>query len=150
MAGPAPLAPQDVKFLVVHCSATPASRDLTAADIDRMHRLERGFLRIGYHFVIRRDGTVEPGRPLNMRGAHVENHNHESIGICLVGGVDDKLKPQANFTPAQLDSLDRLLAWMEAEFPTAVIQGHRDFPGVAKACPSFDVKHWLSTGQVKP
>jgi len=149
MAGPAPLAPQDVKFLAVHCSATPASRDLSAADIDRMHRLERGFLRIGYHYVIRRSGALEPGRPLTMRGAHVENHNHESIGICLVGGVDDKLKPQANFTDAQLVTLKGLLTVLRGQFPQAIVQGHRDFPNVAKACPSFDVKTWLATGLVK-
>ncbi|NCT81934.1 MAG: lysozyme [Comamonadaceae bacterium] len=150
MAGPLPLDPKSVKFLVVHCTATPASRDLSASDIDRMHRLERGWLAIGYHFVVRRDGTVERGRPETARGAHVENWNHCSIGVCLVGGVDAKLKPEANFTPAQFESLSKLLHELEQRYPTAVIQGHRDFPGVAKACPSFNVKHWLATNKVIP
>lgn len=145
MAGPIPLKPEDVKYLVVHCSATPADRDIGVKELDRMHR-ERGFVCIGYHKVIRRDGTVEDGRPLTQRGAHVEDWNHCSIGICLVGGVDSKLKPEANFTEAQFESLRKLL--LDLPFPDAVIQGHRDFPNVSKACPSFDVKHWLRAGEV--
>lgn len=150
MAGIAPLAPQDVKFLVVHCSATPPSNNASAADIDRWHRA-RGFVKIGYHFVVRRDGTVQKGRELTERGAHVEDFNHCSIGVCLVGGVDEtpKQKPEANFTQAQFSSLAVLLSGLRKQFPGAEVQGHRDFPNVAKACPSFDVRHWLSTDEVK-
>lgn len=149
MAGPKPLAPSDVKFIAIHCSATQAKQDIGAQEIDRMHRL-RGFNSIGYHFVIRRDGRVEAGRPLTQRGAHVEDFNHCSIGICLVGGVDSKLKPEANFTPNQLGALVALLTDLGSDFPLAVIQGHRDFPNVAKACPSFNVKHFLATDQIIP
>ena len=149
MAGPKPLLPEDVKFIAVHCSATPPSRDIGVKELDRMHR-ERGFRCIGYHFVVRRDGAVEGGRPLNQPGAHVEDFNHCSIGVCLVGGVDDKLKPEANFTEKQMAALDALLYGLEHDFPNAVVQGHRDFPNVAKACPSFDVKHWRNTNTIKP
>lgn len=135
----------DVNFIAVHCSATPPTMDVGAAEIDRWHR-QRGFLKIGYHFVIRRNGQVEKGRATNEVGAHIEGHNSESIGICLVGGVDaSKLqKPQNNFTPEQFAALDKLLRELRPTYPTAVIQGHRDFPNVAKACPSFDVKPWVS------
>lgn len=136
------LVPAEVKFIAVHCSATPPTNNATAADIDRWHRL-RGFIKIGYHYVIRRDGTVEPGRPLTERGAHVEDFNHCSVGICMVGGVNDKMKPENNFTPPQFAALKTVLKAMKQHFPGAVIQGHRDFPAVAKACPSFDVKDWL-------
>lgn len=136
------LLPGDVKFLVVHCSATPPKVDVGVKEIDRWHR-DRGFLKIGYHFVIRRDGTVEPGRELDERGAHVEDHNHESIGICMVGGVDAKMRPANNFTVQQFAALTVLLRKLkDTAYPDAVVQGHRDFPGVAKACPSFDVKGW--------
>lgn len=138
------LAPEDVKFLAVHCSATPPKVNASAADIDRWHR-ERGFLKIGYHYVIRRDGSLEPGRPLNERGAHVEDWNHCSVGICMVGGVDPKLRPQNNFEPAQFATLAGLLRSLKARFQDAVVQGHRDFPGVAKACPSFPVREWWAT-----
>jgi N-acetylmuramoyl-L-alanine amidase len=148
-SGAKPLLPGDVKFIAVHCSATGPAQDVGAADIDRWHRL-RGFLSIGYHYVIRRDGIVEAGRKLTERGAHIEGHNHEAIGVCLIGGTDGtaKQKPQANFTPVQLQALNVTLQALEDQFPGAVIQGHRDFPGVAKACPSFDVRQWLLTGKV--
>jgi len=149
-SGPLPLKPEDVAFIAIHCSASPPSQDIGVAEIDRMHRL-RGFLSCGYHYVIRRDGTVEDGRALNQRGAHVEGFNHCSIGICLVGGVSqaDVRKPEANFTADQMAALKSLLIDLWADFPSAHAQGHRDFPNVAKACPSFDVAAWLRTGELR-
>lgn len=133
---------KETLFLAVHCSATQPKQDIGAAEIERWHR-KRSFLAIGYHYVIRRDGTLELGRPDDTVGAHVEGHNSVSVGICLVGGVDAKLKPQDNFTPEQYDTLHKLLGQLKTKYPKAAIQGHRDFPNVAKACPSFDVKGWL-------
>lgn len=137
------LDPAAVQYLAVHCSATPPSMDIGVNEIDRWHRA-KGFLKVGYHFVVRRDGTVEFGRsPLEV-GAHIEGFNSESIGICLVGGVDGskQQKPEDNFTTDQKESLKLLLQALKATYPGAVIQGHRDFPGVSKACPSFDVRAW--------
>jgi N-acetylmuramoyl-L-alanine amidase len=153
--------PADVKYLVVHCSATPPEQDIGAKELDRMHR-ERGFLKIGYHFVIRRNGNIESGRSVDEVGAHVEGHNHESLGICMVGGVAKEshvvrdgsgsvveFKAQNNFTPEQFATLHSLLKQMttpytgaETVYPTAEILGHRDFPNVHKDCPSFDVRSW--------
>jgi N-acetylmuramoyl-L-alanine amidase len=130
------------KFIVIHCSATPPKLDVGAKDIRQWHR-QKGWIDIGYHKVIRRDGSVEDGRPLDVVGAHVEGHNSTSIGICLVGGVDEKNQPQDNFTPAQWDALAALLSDLVKAYPGCTIQGHRDFPGVKKACPSFDVAAWL-------
>jgi N-acetylmuramoyl-L-alanine amidase len=151
MAGPLPLKPEDVKYIAIHCSATPPAMDIGVPELDRMHR-QRGFLSIGYHYVVRRDGTIQDGRPVTQRGAHVEDFNHCSIGICLVGGVDasKQMKPQANFTEDQLGSLKVLLGLLAKTYPTATVQGHRDFPHVAKACPSFNVRHWLDTNEVLP
>ena len=139
------LKPADVKYIAVHCSATPPSMDIGVLELDRMHRA-RGFLKIGYHHVIRRDGTYEVGRPSTEVGAHVEDFNSCSIGVCMVGGVDASkaMKPANNFTPAQFESLRLLLSGLQVLYPAAVIQGHRDFPNVAKACPSFDVRTWLA------
>jgi N-acetylmuramoyl-L-alanine amidase len=136
-----PLEPQQVRFLVVHCSASPPSVRCDVTVIDRWHR-ERGFRKIGYHFVICRDGVVQSGRALDEVGAHVEGFNACSIGICLVGGVDEKNQPQNNFTPEQFTALHALLIRLFYKFHDAEVQGHRDFPNVAKACPSFDVKPW--------
>jgi N-acetylmuramoyl-L-alanine amidase len=142
------LQPAAVKYLAVHCSATPTGRDIGAAELDAMHR-QRGFLKIGYHYVIRLDGRVEKGRSDAEVGAHVEGHNSESIGICLVGGVDANLKPEAGFTDAQFGSLTTLVRVLLEKFKGAIVQGHRDFPNVSKACPSFDAKHWYCTGEVR-
>lgn len=129
--------------IVVHCSATQPKQDIGAAEIERWHR-QRNFLAIGYHYVIRRDGTVEKGRDEDAVGAHVEGHNSTSVGVCMVGGIDAKGNPQDNFTPAQYASLQTLLRDLKTRYSTAEIKGHRDFPGVAKACPSFSVKDWLT------
>jgi N-acetylmuramoyl-L-alanine amidase len=118
--------------------------NIGAADIDKWHR-QKGWACIGYHYVIRRDGTVEPGREEAVIGSHVQGWNSHSVGICMVGGVsaDDVSKAVNNFTPAQFESLKKLLIDLKKRYPKAKIQGHKDFPEVAKACPSFDVKTWL-------
>lgn len=131
-------------YIVIHCSATRPSQDIGAAEIARWHR-QRGFLTIGYHIVIRRDGTIEDGRkPLESIGAHVQGWNHCSVGICLVGGVSERNvnKAQDNFTPEQMQSLALVVAGLKNRWPNAKVQGHRDFPEVAKACPSFDAVAW--------
>jgi N-acetylmuramoyl-L-alanine amidase len=137
------LNPELVKYIVVHCSATPAKMDIGVNEIDRWHR-DRGFLKIGYHIVIRRDGTMEMGRPLDEVGAHAEGHNSVSVAVCLVGGVDASklMKPENNFTPDQMVTLEMTILGLSTRFSHAEIIGHRDLPGVAKACPSFDVKAW--------
>ena len=132
-------------FIAVHCSASAPDIATDAKVIDRWHR-QRGFLMIGYHYVIKTDGTVEKGRDLDAIGAHVEGFNAVSVGICMVGGVDvngSTGKPVNNFSKEQFRALTGLLKTLAAQYPKAVIQGHRDFPNVAKACPSFDVKTWV-------
>lgn len=130
-------------WIAIHCSATRPSQNIDANEIGRWHR-QRGFAGIGYHYVIKRDGTVERGRPEDTVGAHVSGFNGTSIGICLVGGVSEKdvTKAENNFTPAQFAALKTLIADLRTRYPKARVQGHRDFPGVAKACPSFNARAW--------
>lgn len=138
-----------ITHLVVHCSATRANSDIGAREITLMHK-KRGFRTIGYHYVIRRDGTVETGRKLEEAGAHVEGHNRNAVGICLVGGLDAANRPQFNYTEAQLVSLRNLLTKLLQDLQSIFgdsyvppdILGHRDFPKVAKACPCFNVREW--------
>lgn len=129
-------------YIVIHCSATRPSQDIDAKEIDHWHR-SRGFLKIGYHFVIKRDGTVETGRDLEAVGAHVKTLNRESIGICMVGGVTEKdhTVPENNFTEDQWVSLYTLVQDMMGEYPMAKVIGHNEVS--SKACPSFDVQDWL-------
>ena len=131
-------------LIVVHCSATRPSHDVNAKEIDRWHR-KRGWLKIGYHFVIKRDGTVETGRQLNEVGAHVAGFNSRSIGLCLIGGVteEDGKTPEKNFTDIQWTALEVLLREMRGLFPEAKIVGHNELNSY-KACPSFDVQEYLA------
>ena len=122
--------------LIVHCSATPAGRDVTASDIRRWHKEERGFADIGYHFVVRLDGRVECGRPMANIGAHCRGHNSRSVGVCYVGGIGSDGLPADTRTLAQRQALLGLLTALRRRFPSASIHGHRDF--APKACPSFD------------
>lgn len=133
---------KETTHIIIHCSATPAKMDVDAKEIDRWHRA-KGWLKIGYHFVIKRDGTIEAGRVVDEIGAHAKGYNYCSLGICMVGGMDAKnAKPENNFTASQWDSLDKLVKDMESKYPGAHIIGHCEVePG--KACPSFDVQEWL-------
>lgn len=136
---------KSTKYIVVHCAATKPSMDIGLREIRQWHR-QQGWLDVGYHYIIRRNGHIEIGREHNVVGSHVRGYNHESLGICLAGGIDEKGKPEDNFTPEQKASLSALLwdLWKTPEsiYKTAQVVGHRDLdPG--KACPSFDVAAWL-------
>ena len=130
-----------IDLIVVHVSATPPDMDIGAAEIKQWHK-DKGWSDIGYHAVIRRNGQVEDGRPIKRAGAHARGFNAHSFGICLVGGVDQDGKPDFNFTRHQMDSLLRLLDVIRNEFPDSETLGHRDLPGVSKACPCFNVRAW--------
>ena len=121
--------------IIVHCTATPRSRNVSAADVDRWHR-QRGFNQIGYHYLIRLDGSVETGRPECSVGAHCLGHNAESIGVAYAGGTERGGTPADTRTNAQKSSLIKLLTDLVSRYPGALIRGHRDF--ARKACPSFD------------
>lgn len=128
--------------IIVHCSATPAGRDVSVAELRRWHRA-RGFADVGYHYVVHLDGTVEAGRPLILAGAHCRGHNARSIGVCYIGGCDSSMNPADTRTPSQRAALRELLTALRRMFPGAVVRGHRDF--AAKACPSFDATAEYST-----
>lgn len=136
------------KLIVIHCSATPPDMNIGADEIHRWHVKDRGWSDIGYHHVIRRNGVLEKGRSLTRSGAHAKGHNKDSVGICLVGGVDENQNPSANFSPGQMITLRTLVDTLGDIYPGIAISGHRDLPGVSKACPSFHVAHWLETGEV--
>lgn len=126
-----------VDKIIIHCSATREGVDFTSADIDRWHR-RRGFKGIGYHYVVRLDGAIEAGRPLDEAGAHCAGHNKQSVGICYIGGLDAGGKPKDTRTESQRASLSRLVDQLRRRFAGATVHGHREF--AAKACPCFDVK----------
>lgn len=148
-----------IDAIVIHCSATRAGWDVQAKDIDKWHK-ERGFKMIGYNYVIDLDGTIEKGRPLTMDGAHCNtaglsglSYNKHSIGICYVGGLDNKGNAADTRTPAQKRAMIELVYSLCDEYPgIKEIIGHRDASPDKngdgkisknewiKQCPCFDVR----------
>lgn len=143
---------QATTYLVTHCSATPPSDDIGAYEIDRWHRAQ-GYDGIGYHAVIRRNGIIEPGRDWDEIGAHARDggFNRKALGVCLVGGVSENpLKhvpgnpwngsdAEDNFTQEQYLSWFGFIKQVWEQYGRIPVIGHRDIPGVTKACPSFSV-----------
>jgi len=134
---------EEVRYIVIHCAATKPSQDVGVEEI-RLWHLRRGWFDVGYHWIIRRDGTIEDGRPHDRPGAHARGVNHISLGICLVGGVAENGEPENNFTDDQWDALAGLVKGLKVGNPDAEVLGHRDLPNVNKACPSFDVREWYA------
>ena len=136
----------DTNYLVIHCSATRADQEITAEHIRRWHVDDNSWSDIGYHWVIERDGKIQHGRHAQSQGAHVRGHNHESIGICLVGGMAENGDPEDNFTPEQWLVLEMLIEVLQVRYPAAQVVGHYYFTPY-KTCPNFVVEHWLETIQ---
>lgn len=140
-----------IEHIVIHCAATKPEMDVDAARIKRWH-LKKGWADIGYHFVIKRNGVVEQGRDrdrdgnvLEEVGAHARGYNRSSIGICWCGGYGG----EDNRTIEQQTSMETLVKLLHEIYPDAKILGHRDFAGVQKSCPSFDVYEWLEEINLK-
>ncbi len=125
-----------VTLIIIHCSAVRSNQLSSAKDITQWHKA-RGWRTIGYHYVVRRDGTVENGRPIEQIGAHCVNHNRYSIGICYEGGLDAIGNPKDTRTDAQKTAIRQLIMRLKKTYPLAVIVGHRDL-NPQKACPCFN------------
>ncbi len=146
--------------IVWHCSATPPSRNIHVADIDRMHK-DRGWEQIGYHVVISRGGGIQWGENPRRAGAHAKGHNLFSIAVCLVGGVDEDGDAENNFTPEQWESATLVYRFLSRVYPAAEHLGHRDLSPdrdgdgrierheFMKGCPCFSVKQWID-GDLEP
>jgi len=152
-----------IRFLIIHCSATPNGVPFTAADIDSWHK-QRGFTRnmalfphhaptlkyIGYHLVNRIDGVAECGRYELETGAHCIGYNTNGIGICMVG--------TDAFSLEQWATLKSQVEIFKKRYPGITVMGHRDTSPDnnhndrvdpqewLKICPGFDVATWLAGG----
>lgn len=132
-----------ITHIVLHCTATPQTA--TVKSIQNYWRNSLGWKSPGYHHIIKHTGEIVDLLPIDKPSNGVAGHNASSIHISYIGGVDAKGNPVDNRSQQQKDSQIMLLKKYKAMFPNAIICGHRDFPGVKKACPSFDVKTWLTT-----
>ena len=128
---------RSIMLIIIHCSAVQPGQRSSALDIDCWHRA-LGWKSGGYHFVIRRDGTIETGRSIEEVGAHCAGHNRYSVGVCYEGGLGADGRSADTRTPQQVKALRELMERLHGEFPKAVIVGHHDL-NPQKACPCYDV-----------
>src|SRR4051794_21392763 len=111
-------------YIVLHCTATPEGQHHDVASITRMHKA-RGFVTIGYHYLIGLEGAIWPGRaPDNAIGAHVKGYNSMTLGVAYVGGLArGTLKPKDTRTAAQIAAMLKLCRGLLVEYPKARILG---------------------------
>jgi N-acetylmuramoyl-L-alanine amidase len=138
---------RNIKYIVVHCTATPADQKIE--NIKWYWREIKKWKAPGYHYIIKKDGTVVRLQDEEKIANGVAGYNEVSVHISYIGGIDASGKPFDTRTKAQQESLFDMIMELSEKYPKAEILGHRDFPGVKKACPSFDVKTWLK-GYIPP
>lgn len=129
---------RNITHIVVHCTAT--QQNAKVEDIQRYWRNNLGWKSPGYHFIVEPNGKETQLLTIAQPSNGVKGHNASIINVCYIGGVDQFNKPLDNRTAAQKDMLLKRLKDLKKMFPKAIIQGHRDFAGVSKACPCFDAK----------
>ena len=129
---------RNIKFVIVHCTATP--QDTKTESIINYWRKVLKWKNNGYHYIIDKSGKAQNITPIEQIANGVRNYNKSSIHIAYIGGIDSKGNPIDNRTIQQKDKLLYLCRELKRQFPHAIIKGHRDFPNVKKACPSFDAQ----------
>lgn len=146
---------KQVKYLVIHCTATPEGREVSADEIRRWHLSPppqgRGWKQVGYTDMIHLTGIVERLAENNEDNIvdsfeitnGVAGYNSASRHIVYVGGVSKRGVASDTRTAAQIDSLTRYVKEFIARFPEVKIAGHNQF--APKACPSFNVPAWLQS-----
>jgi N-acetylmuramoyl-L-alanine amidase len=132
---------RDIKYIVVHCTATVP--DTKIESIRKYWKEKLGWKNPGYHYIIKRNGEIVRLQPENLNANGVAGNNRFAIHISYIGGVDKEGKPVDNRTNAQKHTMFNKLVSLSEKYPGATILGHRDFPGVKKMCPGFDVSEWL-------
>lgn len=130
---------RSIKYIVVHCTATAQSA--TVAAIVNFWQKVKGWRSPGYHIIIKPDGTATRLASDESITNGVAGFNSQSLHVSYIGGVDGSGQPVDNRTPEQKTTLLLILKEWKKKHPNAVIKGHRDFPGVHKACPSFDARN---------
>lgn len=125
-----------INNIVLHCTGTP--KNTTIESIQRYWREVLKWKNPGYHYIVQADGRITPLQPISLIANGVAGHNPDSIHVAYIGGekFDDR-------TPEQARSMLGIVRELQLNFPGVRVCGHRDFPGVTKECPRFDVKEWI-------
>jgi hypothetical protein len=144
---------RNIKYIAVHCTASHQSMTIEGL---KQEFKRKGWVNPGYHYVVSPDGKITQMLDEEKISNGVRCYNSVSINVAYIGGIDTTGKPIDNRTDAQKASLRSLLKMLHKKYPTAVIQGHRDFsPDLnkdgkitsnewMKACPCFNAKEEYS------
>ena len=128
--------------IVIHCSATPATMDIGVDKIREWHVDDNGWDDVGYHYIITRNGTIEPARPEEMQGSHNPKTNYRSVAVCMIGGSNSNGDWENNFVDPQWVTLKALLLNLIEKYEIKKIIGHYQVDD-RKQCPSFKVPEYL-------
>ncbi len=138
-----------IKYIAVHCTAS--SQAMTIDGL-RQEFKRKGWVNPGYHYVVSADGKITQMLSEDKVSNGVKGYNSVTVNVAYIGGIDSKRKPTDNRTEAQKETLRSLLKILHKKYPSAIIQGHRDFsPDLnhdgkitpneyIKSCPCFDAK----------
>lgn len=142
---------REVTEVVVHWTETPTNKNIGSEELNKIH-LESGLKGIGYHYVIRRDGSLQRGRPVNIQGEHalVNNHDERSIGVVFVGGINvpsgtpnlENFVSVQSLTRSQFNTFDHFCRSFYARFPGGQILGHNDIDPIEND-PGFNVREYV-------
>jgi len=137
---------KETNYIVIHSTHTKPNSNINIRTVDEWHR-KRGLLKVGYHYFIKRGGQIEVGRNTNDIGAHIKEHDSNSVSVCLAGGLNTRGIVAPDYTEEQLESLFVLIKTLKYMYSGAQVVGHRDLSETD--CPSFDVKEWWATTKDK-
>lgn len=129
---------RNIKTIVLHCTATKPDHDVEISHVREWHVKGNGWRDVGYHWLIKLDGTVEAGRPFHQVGAGVKGHNANALHVAYVGGLDDDGVPADTMTDDQVAAWYQLATSLVRVIGPMDLKGHNDFTD-DKACPSFKV-----------
>lgn len=142
---------REVTEVVVHWTETPTNKNIGSEELNKIH-LESGLKGIGYHYVIRRDGSLQRGRPVNIQGEHalINNHDERSIGVVFVGGINvpsgtpnlENFVSVQSLTRSQFNTFDHFCRSFYARFPGGQILGHNDIDPIEND-PGFNVREYV-------
>lgn len=132
-------AMRKIELLVIHCSATRSNSSYPVSTLTQEH--QKRFGKPGYHFYIERNGNMYQLLLLAEKGCHAKGFNHNSIGICYEGGLDEQGRPKDTRTDAQKQRIKELTEILKKVFPGVKVKGHCQLsPDIKKACPCFDAE----------
>ena len=136
---------REITEVIVHWTEHFNNQDVGSEEIQSV--LSRNGAAIPYHYLIRKDGSIQRGRPTSYQGGSLNNNHHRySIQIAFVGGInaptgtsDYKRFLSANaFTPKQVTSFQQFCAIAYSAWPGVQIMGHNDIDRT-QVDPGFDV-----------